>query len=84
MYQNLQKNVKKLLVFLVLIGRDVPECVFEFRPEPDRNRNSISSSGRNRTGTLIVLILHLRNMFFALYRLLYMRFLRNKLAKLAY
>ena len=34
-------------------SRDVPECVFEFRSEPDRN--SISTSGRNRTGTLIVL-----------------------------
>ena len=41
-----------------------PELDFQFRPEPDRNFDCA--------------ILHLRNMFFALYRMLYMRLLRTK------
>ena len=58
--------------------RDVPECVFEFRPEPELDFQFRPEPDRN----FDCAILPLRNLFFALYRLLYMRFLSNK--KLAY
>ena len=56
-------NLTQSTFYLLATIRDVPECVFEFRPEPELDFQFRPEPDRNFGCAL----LHLRNMFFALY-----------------
>ena len=61
--ENNLRQVQSQRVHFIVLCRDVPECVFEFRPEPELDFQFRPEPDRN----FDCAILHLRNMFFALY-----------------